>query len=259
MSRTLRYATPAIVMRVLPFGETSQVVHLATPDHGMVAVLVKGAHRPGPEFQGGLALGTAGRAELVRRPRAELEILRKFRIAEDLRGLRADLPRFYAACHVLALLRAWMKPYLPAPALFRAALTALRALASAPIGRVGAWTAWFEARALAATGHRPQLEACAACGEALPEGARVLFSTEAGGFVHDGCAPPGPSQRLGPNERAGVRRLYTDRLPALKRDPVDDTAVKAARALHDLFVPHVLERRPASLDRLPGRARPPVR
>ena len=44
MSRSLRYASPAIAMRVRPFGETSQVVHLATPDHGMVAVLVKGRY-----------------------------------------------------------------------------------------------------------------------------------------------------------------------------------------------------------------------
>ena len=66
--------------------------------------------------------------------------------------------------------------------------------------------------------------------------------------------PPGPSCRLDAHERAGLLRLYTDRLPELKREPVDDTAVKAARAVHDLFVPHVLERRPASLDRLPGRA-----
>lgn len=258
MSRSRRYATPAIAMRVRPFGETSQVVHLATPDHGMVAAIVKGAHRPGPEFRGGLALGMAGRADLLRRPRAELELLRRFRILEDLRGLRDDLDRFYGACHVLALLRAWMKPYLPAPALFRAALTALRAQAQAPRARIGAWTAWFEARALAATGHRPQLEACATCARALPDTGRVLFSAEAGGLVHDGCAPPGPSCRLGAAARAGLLRLYTDRLPALKRSPVDDTAVKAARAVHDLFVPHVLERRPASLDRLPGRARSPV-
>lgn len=259
MTRARRYVSPAIVVRVRPFGETSQVVHLATPDHGLLSALVKGAHRPGPEFQGGIALGTVGEALLLRRPRAELELLGRFRVREDLRGLRRDLGRFHGACHVLTLLRAWMQPHLPAPALYRAAHTALRALATGPVARVGAWTAWFEARALAATGHRPSLEACAACGRALPEAGRVLFSAEAGGFVHDPCAPPGPSQRLGAAERAGILRLYTERLPALKRDPVDDTAVKAARGLHDLFVPYVLERRPASLDGLPGRARRPVR
>ncbi len=238
-------------MRVRPFGETSQVVHLATPEHGMVAALAKGAHRPGPELQGGLALGTAGDARLLRRPRAEMELLSRFRVQEDLRGLRADIERFYAACHVLALLRAWMRPMLPAPALFGAAHTALRALARAPLGSVAAWTVWFEARALAATGHRPRLEACAVCDAPL-EGS-ALFSGAAGGLVHRRCAPPGPAHSLSPAEADGVRRLYTARLPELKREPPSPEVVRAARAVHDLFVPYVLERRPASLGPLPGR------
>lgn len=238
-------------MRVRPFGETSQVVHLATPDHGMISALAKGAHRPGPELQGGVALASTGEAHLLRRPRSEMELLNRFRILEDLRGLRQDLERFYAACHVLSLLRAWMKPMLPNPALFGAALTALRALARAPRGSAGAWIAWFEARALAATGHRPLLEACASCGGAVEGGA--LFSAPAGGVVHRHCAPPGPSHRLDAASLAGLVRLYTARLPDLKREPPTPEVVRAARAVHDQFVPYVLERRPASLGPLPGR------
>ncbi len=60
------YTTPAIVIRVRAFGETSQVIHLATPEHGMVAAMAKGSQRPGPEFQGGIALCTAGTAWLLR-------------------------------------------------------------------------------------------------------------------------------------------------------------------------------------------------
>ena len=33
------YATEALVLRTIPFGDTSQVVHLATPEHGLVAAL----------------------------------------------------------------------------------------------------------------------------------------------------------------------------------------------------------------------------
>ena len=112
MASPRSYKSLAIVMRVRPFGETSQVVHLATPDHGMVAAMGKGAHRAGPELQGGLALCTAGTAHLLRRRNAEMELLRRYRIGEDLRGLRSDLTRFYAACHVIELLRAWMRPAL---------------------------------------------------------------------------------------------------------------------------------------------------
>jgi DNA repair protein RecO (recombination protein O) len=238
-------------MLVRPFGETSQVVHLATPEHGMVAALAKGAFRPGPELQGGLTLGSVGEAWLLRRPRAEMELLRRYRVQEDLRGLRRDLARFYAASHVLALLRAWSRPMLPNAALFGAARTALRALARSPRATVGGWTTWFEARALAATGHRPLLEACAVCGAGLDGGAR--FSAPAGGLVHRRCAPPGPAHDLDAHAAGELRRLYTARLPELKRAPFDLQAVRAARGVHDVFLPYVLERRPPSLDRLPGR------
>lgn len=248
MARGTSYLTPAIVIRVRPFGETSQVVHLATPQQGLVASLVKGAHRPGPEFQGGLALGTAGEGLLLRRPNAELDLLRRFRLREDLRGLRAHLARYYGACYVIELLRAWMQPALPNPALYGAALTTLRALAGTAHGSIAAWTAWFEARALAAGGHRPRLEACAVC-DAGFEG-DALFSGEAGGLVHPRCAPAGPTRRLDAAARVGLERVYTARLPELAREPLSVEAVGAARTVHDLFVPYVLERRPRALGAL---------
>jgi DNA repair protein RecO (recombination protein O) len=242
-----RHGLPAIVIRVRPFGETSQVLHFATPA-GLVAALAKGAHRPGPEFRGGLALCTAGVAHLLRRPRAELELLRRFEITEDLRGLRRDLERFYGAIYVLELLRAWMQPSLPTGPLFQAAWTTLRALARGARDRAPGWVAWFEARALAATGHRPRLEACAVCSEAL--GPRTVFSAAEGGLAHATCAPGGPRVALDGAAVAALQRLYTARLKNLAAAPLDRHAVAVARAVHDAFVPYVLERRPRAL---PGR------
>ncbi len=250
-ARSYSYTSPSIVIRVRPFGETSQVLHLATPEHGMVAALAKGAHRPGPAFHGGVALASAGTAHLLRRPRAEMELLRRFVPSEDLRGLRDGLPRFYAACYVLELLRAWMRPALPNPSLFRAALTALRAMARARDDSLASWVAWFEARALAATGHRPRLDACAVCDGPL-EG-RVYFSPAAGGLTHARCAPPGPRLAMDADGAHALDRFYTARLKELAADPPGTDAVAGARAVHDVFVPYVLERRPAALTGLPGR------
>jgi DNA repair protein RecO (recombination protein O) len=238
----------AIVIRALAFGETSQVVHLATPDRGLVPALAKGARRPGPELQGGLALGSVGTAWLLHRRGAELDLLRRFRVTEDLRGLRRDLERFYGCCYVLELLRAWMRPALPAEALYAAALTTLRALAHTAPGGVAGWIVWFEARALAAGGHRPRLEACAACEGPLD--GDTAFSPTAGGLVHRACAPPGPRLRLGPHAVRGLRRLYAARLKELAEAPLERAAVAAIREVHDLFVPHVLERRPLALTAL---------
>ena len=45
----------------------------------------------------------------------------------------------------------------------------------------------------------------------------------------------------------GLERLYTVRLADLAKEPLAPAAVRTARAVHDAFVPYVLERRPRSL------------
>ena len=248
-ARPRPYETDSIVLRTIAFGETSQVVHLATPEHGLVAALAKGARRPGPDFRGGLALGTVGSATLSPRRGAELELLLGFRLEDRLRGLARDLDRFYAGCYVLDLLRAWMRPALPNPDLYRAGRAALRALAEARATSLAAWVAWFEARAILATGHAPRLEGCAACGRRTPEG--TVFSPPAGGLVHPACAPPGPRLRLDAEGRRALVRVYGASVAELAAEPLTPQAVGRIRTVHDLLIPHLLERRPGSLANVP--------
>ncbi len=244
-----RYTTEAIVIRQIPFAETSQVVHLATPEQGLVAALAKGARRPGAAFEGGLSLLERGEAELSRRAGAELELLLRFRHGRAFPGLGRDLGAYLAASYVVEILRAWLRPALPNPALYGAARTALGALGLAETVARAAWVCWFEARAVAAVGLRPRLDACAVCERAVGGGA--AFSPAAGGLVHARCAPDGPRASLSPALRQALVRLYTARIDELAREPLASAEVRALRRLHDLLLPHLLERRPASLAALP--------
>jgi DNA repair protein RecO (recombination protein O) len=239
MSRARGYGTDAIVLRTVEFAETSQVVHLATPDHGLVAALAKGSHSPRGAFQGGVPLGVLGYAELSSR-RGELELLRSFTVTDGLRGLRDDLERYAAGSRVLALLRDLERPALAAPALFLAGASALKAIAASPPASAETWEIVFEARALAACGHRPHLSTCVACGEDLSS--TSLFSAQAGGTVHARCDPGGPTLRLDGEALSALRRLYTARLPELAAEPPSPRALRAVRAVHDLFLPWVLGR-----------------
>lgn len=239
------YETEALVVRTIPYGETSQVVHLVTPDHGRVTAMAKGSHRPGPDFQGGVPLGTLGRATLRSRRGAELELLTRYRWHPTLRGLTDDTERYFASLYVLELVRTWMQPAMPVPALYQAAKTTLRALARAPRERVAGWVVWFEARALAATGHRPILEACAACGQGGDEGYR--FVPALGGIAHDRCRGEHTGLPLSAAALGGLRRLYTARIGELAAEPLSPMLLREARRIHDAFVPWVLERRPAAL------------
>ena len=250
MGRRGPYRTEALVVRAIPFAETSQVVHLATEDHGLVAAMAKGARRAGGAHEGGLATGAIGEAQLSRRRGAELELLRGFRRHDRLRGLGEDLDRYYAACYVLDLVRSWLKPSLPNPALYRAAVAALEGLARGPETTAPFWVAFFEARAITAAGHRPVLAGCAACGRSGPPPGRV-FAPAAGGLVDEGCETPGPRRRLPAPAVAGLARLYATGLGGLVAEPPSRRELAWIRAVHDLFVPHLLERRPASLALLP--------
>ena len=249
MGRPSGYRTDAVVLRVLDFAETSQVVHLGTPEHGMVPAIAKGSLRPKGSFQGGVTLGVLGEAELSPRRGAELELLRSFRVTDGLRGLHDDLDRYAAGEYVLGLLRDLMRPALAAPALFLAGATALKAISGSPPSAAPAWVAVFEARALAACGHRPHLASCLACGGDVARGA--AFSPALGGLVHAACGGEGPRRRLSPSELAALRRLYTARLADLVAEPFDAPALRAIRAVHDLFLPYVLEREPRGSRSLP--------
>jgi recombinational DNA repair protein (RecF pathway) len=178
-----------------------------------------------------------------------LELLQRFRRRDSWRALAQDLDRYHAAAYVLELLRAWTRPALPNPALYAAGVTALRALASSERPGLAGWIAWFEARATAAAGHRPALEACAACGSPLT--GVLVFSAAAGGACHRGCAPPGPRTPLGPGTLDALRALYTRRLPELVAEPLSPAQVRAVRRLHDLWIPWLLERRPSAREGLP--------
>lgn len=239
----------AIVVRALDFAETSQIVHLVT-EGGLVSALAKGAHAPKGAFQGGVALGVLGEADLLARRGAELELLRSFRVTDGLRGLRDDLARFAAGGAVLAALRTLSKPGLPNEGLFRAGVTALKAISTTSPGLASTWVLVFEARALLSGGHRPELHVCVACGAEVgaEAGAEVVaeaetdggaaFAPQAGGVLHRRCGAPGPRRPLSAADLAALRRVHGDRWASFVEAPLSPAAVRAVRAVHDLFLPY---------------------
>ena len=77
------------------------------------------------------------------------------------------------------------------------------------------------------------------------------FSPGAGGLTHAACTPSGPRRRVTPAAHEALVRLYTARIGDLAREPLDPSALREIRHLHDLQIPHLLERRPAGLAAIP--------
>jgi DNA repair protein RecO (recombination protein O) len=185
------FATEALVLRAVDFGESDLVVHLLLPGSGRLAAIAKGARRSTRRFPGVLDLFNHLRVEIERSRRGALARLEHARLVDAFVGLRADAKRFALACFLLELLDRLAPEGAArrdAERLFAFATGALRALEDARPDR--RTHALLELRALAALGLQPELRRCVRCGREI-ETALAAFSVPEGGPVCAACSKAG--------------------------------------------------------------------
>jgi len=182
--------TQAIVIRAIPFGETSAVVTLFTRDYGKLRALAKGAWRPKSAFDGALDLLSIGQVLVLRKSSDQLDLLtearldRRFRVGGSVAAVRASMQ----VAELLDVLTADADPH---PELFDAATATISALSDwrGPDGPVHAAVIQTELALLRLTGHAPALDACAECAAPLPVAGRVAFGMLDGGTLCPRCRP----------------------------------------------------------------------
>lgn len=194
--------TPAVVLHAFPYGETSRIVRLATPDLGVQSVIAKGAMRPKSPFGGRLQVLSEGVAQFHHRIHRDLQTLSAFDLTDQHASLATDVTR-YAAATALAELVLRFAHEEPQPAVYHALAGALGALAEVPAAQLpyAALAAlWHE---IVILGFAPTVDACVRCGAAL--GARAPFSVAEGGLLCPRCAQGVGGGALGPDDLAALR------------------------------------------------------
>lgn len=186
------FATGAVVLRVVEYGESDLVVHLLTTRTGRLTAIAKGARRSTRRFPGVLDLFNRLRVQVERPRRAAMARLEHARLEDAFLGLRTDSRRYALACFLVELLDRLAPeggPRRDLEALFAFAVEALAALEAARPDR--RTRALLELRALAALGLRPELRGCVRCARALEGAAPIAFSVPEGGPLCGGCERPG--------------------------------------------------------------------
>ncbi len=234
--------SPALILHVMPYGETSKIVRLLTREAGLLSGLARGARgrksRTGPR----LDLFAAGTASLLLKETRDLHPLTAFEITTAHAPLAHDVTRF-AAASALAEIALRCANEEPHPEIFDAVSAGMDAIESAPeelldgAALVACWGL------VVALGFQPALDHCAVCGTPLsapgllsPVSA-VAFSAEQGGAlcpVHRAAAPYRP---LKPDDAAALAQLVTGRLPD---PPLDARHAMAHRRLLVAFIRHHL-------------------
>ena len=83
--------TRAVILRRIPFGDTSWILHAFTADEGAVSLMARGARRPGSPMAG--AVEPLGLSEIVVsvKPGRDLQTLSQATAVSQREGLRRDL------------------------------------------------------------------------------------------------------------------------------------------------------------------------
>ncbi|MBR6020808.1 MAG: DNA repair protein RecO, partial [Kiritimatiellae bacterium] len=143
----------ALLLRAHPFSNTSRIAVWLTRDHGKLATLMKGAHRPRSPFLGQADLFYTCEILFYARETRQLHILKECTALDPRPRFRADW-RSCAAASYLCCLADLSLPFGPfGPDYFTLLEIALDHLATAPVGP--SWLLSHEARWLHALGFLP--------------------------------------------------------------------------------------------------------
>ncbi|MFM8413844.1 MAG: DNA repair protein RecO [Planctomycetota bacterium] len=246
--------TLAIVIRTVPFGETSSVVTVFCREFGKLRALAKGAWRPKSGFDGGLDLLSTSQVLVLRRPSGGLDLLTEASLESRFRVGRS-LAAVLGGLHIAELLDALTADADPQPELFDVAHATLRRLSDwrDEDRLLPAIVLRAELAMLRIVGHAPEAGRCAECGGPLGTVGRTAFGMLEGGTLCDRC-------RAG---RRAVAWLSADALAAIRAGvspgtgtiPLPARAITEARSVITTYIAHLLGRP----TRVAARLRPAAR
>lgn len=175
----------ALVLRVIDFSETSNIVTLLTREFGKIHALAKGGRRPKGPFESALDLLSECRVVFLRKSSEALDLLTEAKLEKRFRGRPGDLSSLYAGYYVAELLSELTHDSDPHPELYDAAVRTLAALGGT--GPIAPIVLRFELSALQLVGHAPSLSTCVGCGKDVEPVGRVYFGHLAGGVLCGAC------------------------------------------------------------------------
>lgn len=226
--------TLALVIRTIPFGETSSVVALYCREFGKLRALAKGAWRPKSSFDGGLDLLSMSQVLVLRKSSGGLDLLTEASLESRFR-VGTSLAAVLGGLHIAELLDVLTADADPQPELFDVAHATLRRLSDwrGDESSLAGVLLSSERAILRIVGHAPETSLCVECRGPLPSSGRTAFGMLEGGTLCPEC-------RRG---RRAVASLSAAALAALggHGEPPPEAATEA-RAVITSYLAHLLGR-----------------
>lgn len=220
--------TPALILHTFPYGDTSRILRVLTPDYGLRSVIAKGARNPRSRFGGVLEPFTEGEAQFTLREGRDLLTLTGFSLSRSRQGIGRALASFTGAS-LLAEIALRVGTEEPHPELYHLLTAGLDRLAEpSPAPEATALTALWSL--IGIVGFRPEMETCLRCDRRLLATEDARFDVEGGGIVCKSCRREG--RILPAPVRTEIIAMNRGEIP-----PIPVLHLRVHGALLDAFLP----------------------
>lgn len=223
------YATDAVVLRSIRFGEADRVLHLYTAEHGRLGAVAKGVRKTKSRF--GARLEPLSHVELqLHRGAGELQTITGVEIRRSHQAARDDYYRLNVGLiGAEAMLRLFTEQEQNERA-FTALTRFLDVLDDTPHAAerpaLDPLALAFQLKLLWVSGYLPHLTSCAECG--ADDATLVGYSPRAGGAVCRACANQAEAIALSADGVRGIEALLASPLADATSLKLNDRAVRDA-------------------------------
>ncbi len=149
--------TEAVVLRRIPFRETSQIVTLFTREMGKITVLAKGSRKPKSQFGGTLQPMAHIQAIFYYKPTRDLQTLSETAHLSVLNKISDDLDKIAVGIRMIELVQALMQQEEANPYVFDLLVASLRQLDRAEGHAINIWM-FFQLRISGSLGFQPDVQ-----------------------------------------------------------------------------------------------------
>lgn len=229
--------TPAIVLRLVNYGESDRIVTLLTASSGKISALAKGARSSRKRFGAALAPFGFGEAMLRERKGQDLWLLEELHTSRGFSRLGLELGRFGHASYACELCLNLCPPHEPEPQVMALLYALLDGLDRLPLSSRPAPEPLrvFELQLLRAVGLGLSLDTCAACGDEVPEAEYVPIDLARGGVICTASCWHGPIPMHIGQHGGGISRAVRAALQTL------DAQTLGSESLSTLSLPRSIQ------------------
>ena len=176
-------STPALILRTIPFQETSVIARLFTKEQGKVAVIAKGGRRLKSPFRGYLEPLNYVDVIYFVKPTREIQLLSKIESIEFFFRNKPEIEQIVYASAIVECIDKSIRDQHKDEAIFQLTVDSLRFIDQSPALSREAFFA-FLFKLTEALGYKMNLDECAACGKPLT---RAGFEMSSGSLICQEC------------------------------------------------------------------------